>query len=153
MAVLVLATFFTGCNAVDSSGISQTQKAIYSSAPYNDGARRATIAQLETLIKEGKVVVVDVRDQASYDAAHIPGARVIPSGEILNHLQELPRDKTIITYCSWPEEHTSAGAVVALKSKGIENAAALLGGFQLWQREGKPVDRKKQIILPTNNAK
>jgi len=33
--------------------------------------------------------------------------------------------------------------VVALKSKGIENAAALLGGFNLWQKEGKPIDRKQ----------
>jgi len=32
--------------------------------------------------------------------------------------------------------------VVALKTKGIENAAALLGGFQLWQNEGKPVEKK-----------
>jgi rhodanese-related sulfurtransferase len=32
--------------------------------------------------------------------------------------------------------------VVALKSKGVENAAALLGGFNLWQKEGKPVEKK-----------
>jgi len=38
--------------------------------------------------------------------------------------------------------------VVALKSKGIENAAALLGGFQLWEKQQKPVDRKKQVIFP-----
>jgi 3-mercaptopyruvate sulfurtransferase SseA len=33
--------------------------------------------------------------------------------------------------------------VVALNQKGIQNVAALLGGFQLWQQEGKPVDKKK----------
>jgi len=33
--------------------------------------------------------------------------------------------------------------VVALKGKGIENAAALLGGFNLWQKEKKPIDKKK----------
>jgi len=33
--------------------------------------------------------------------------------------------------------------VVALKSKGINNAAALLGGFNLWQQEKKPIDRKQ----------
>jgi len=33
--------------------------------------------------------------------------------------------------------------VVALKSKGIENAAALLGGFNQWKNEGKPIDKKK----------
>jgi rhodanese-related sulfurtransferase len=33
--------------------------------------------------------------------------------------------------------------VVTLKSKGIENAAALLGGFQGWQNQGKPIEKKK----------
>jgi rhodanese-related sulfurtransferase len=32
--------------------------------------------------------------------------------------------------------------VVALKTKGIDNAAALLGGYNLWQKEGKPIDKK-----------
>jgi rhodanese-related sulfurtransferase len=31
---------------------------------------------------------------------HIPGAHLIPAGDILNHLNELPRNKTIVTYCS-----------------------------------------------------
>jgi 3-mercaptopyruvate sulfurtransferase SseA len=30
-----------------------------------------------------------------------------------------------------------------MKTKGIENAAALLGGFNEWQKEGLPVDRKQ----------
>jgi rhodanese-related sulfurtransferase len=34
--------------------------------------------------------------------------------------------------------------VVALKSKNITNAAALLGGFNEWQKEGLPVDKKKE---------
>jgi rhodanese-related sulfurtransferase len=32
--------------------------------------------------------------------------------------------------------------VVELKEKGIENAAALLGGFAGWQSAGLPVDSK-----------
>jgi 3-mercaptopyruvate sulfurtransferase SseA len=30
-----------------------------------------------------------------------------------------------------------------MKTKGIENAAALLGGFNEWLKEGLPVDRKQ----------
>jgi rhodanese-related sulfurtransferase len=55
---------------------------------------------LEAMLKNGEAIVVDVRNQASYDIGHIPGAKLIPSGEILNHVNELPRDKTIVTYCS-----------------------------------------------------
>jgi 3-mercaptopyruvate sulfurtransferase SseA len=32
--------------------------------------------------------------------------------------------------------------VAELKTKGIENAAALLGGFNAWQSAGLPVDAK-----------
>jgi rhodanese-related sulfurtransferase len=32
--------------------------------------------------------------------------------------------------------------VVALKTKGVENAVALLGGFNEWQRQGKPIEKK-----------
>jgi 3-mercaptopyruvate sulfurtransferase SseA len=33
--------------------------------------------------------------------------------------------------------------VVELKTKGIENAGALLGGFAAWQNAGLPVDTKE----------
>jgi rhodanese-related sulfurtransferase len=33
--------------------------------------------------------------------------------------------------------------VVNLKTKGIENAAALLGGFAAWESAGLPVDKKQ----------
>jgi rhodanese-related sulfurtransferase len=33
--------------------------------------------------------------------------------------------------------------VVNLKTKGIENAAALLGGFAAWEAAGLPVDKKQ----------
>ena len=67
---------------------------------YADGARRISIDEFEAMRQNGEVFVVDVRNQASYDAGHIPGARLIPAAEIANHLNELPRDKTIVTYCS-----------------------------------------------------
>jgi rhodanese-related sulfurtransferase len=33
--------------------------------------------------------------------------------------------------------------VVDLKAKGINNAAALLGGFAAWQKAGLPIDKKE----------
>jgi 3-mercaptopyruvate sulfurtransferase SseA len=99
--MFLTAVMLSSCNAVDTKVSSQ--KPANNASPetaYADGARRITITELETLLKEGKAFVVDVRNQASYDAGHIPGSRLIPSAEILNHLSELPRDKTIVTYCS-----------------------------------------------------
>jgi len=32
--------------------------------------------------------------------------------------------------------------VVALKTKGINNAAALLGGYNLWEQQKRPIEKK-----------
>ena len=101
ITALALAVLVTACS-LHGRGSSQAQQANPSptSTPYADGARRVTIEELEAMMKDGKVFLVDVRSQDAYDAAHIPGAKLIPSGEILNHLKELPSDKLIVTYCS-----------------------------------------------------
>lgn len=100
LAALMLAVVFSGCNAIHSKSLSQAQAPSPSPTTYPDGARRVTIPEMEALVKENKAVVIDVRNQESYDAGHIPGAKLIPSVDILNHLNELPKDKMIITYCS-----------------------------------------------------
>ena len=98
--VLTLALVFSACGLIHSKSKTDTQKAVAAATPYSDGARRVTIQELEELVKENKAVVIDVRTQDSYDAGHIPGAKLIPAGEIVNHINELPKDKLIITYCS-----------------------------------------------------
>ena|SRR5690242_16185353 len=99
--VLALALVFSACGLIHSKTKSDTQqKPVAAATPYPDGARRVTIDEMESLVKEGKAVVIDVRSQDAYDAGHIPGAKLIPAAEILNHLNELPKDKLIITYCS-----------------------------------------------------
>ena len=62
--------------------------------------RRITVDELKDLLAKNEAIVIDVRNQASYDAGHVKGARLIPVGEILNHVNELPKDKLIVTYCS-----------------------------------------------------
>lgn len=103
--ILIAIVILAACNANDHSSAFSDKKAKpgAGSGPetvYADGARRVTTDELEAMMKDGTAVVIDVRNQAAYDVAHIPGSRLIPAGEILNHINELPRDKTIVTYCS-----------------------------------------------------
>ena len=101
LITVLAAVMLAACNAVDVPVANNAPNPGNSPQTANaDGARRITIEEFEALMKEGKVFVVDVRNQAAYDLGHIPGARLIPSGEILNHVNDLPRDKTIVTYCS-----------------------------------------------------
>jgi len=98
--LMAAVAFLVACNAIDRVANSNTKKTVGPQTVYADGARRVTIDELEAMMKDGSAVVIDVRTQAAYDGGHIPGARLIPAGEIVNHINELPRDKTIVTYCS-----------------------------------------------------
>ena len=112
LAVGALATFvFFACNSTDKSASSSPAGVASSSKPASgqvtpattaphDGVRRMTVVELQDLLAKGQAVVVDVRNEASYKAGHIPGAKLIPTNEFLNRLDELPRDRTIVTYCS-----------------------------------------------------
>ena len=99
IAFLLAAVFLVACNSSNKQVATQTPPKP-AGTPYPDGAPRITIQELETLIAQGKAYIVDVRTQDSYAAAHIPNAVLIPSSEIVKHIKELPRDKTIVTYCS-----------------------------------------------------
>jgi 3-mercaptopyruvate sulfurtransferase SseA len=101
LVIFAAAAVIDACNAVDhvannnKKPVSQGVETVYA-----DGARRVTIDEMEAMVKDGTAIVIDVRNQAAYDQGHIPGSRLIPAGEIVNHISELPRDKTIVTYCT-----------------------------------------------------
>ena len=42
--------------------------------------------------------LIDVRQPKEYERGHIPGARLIPVGELSDRMQELDPDKPTITY-------------------------------------------------------
>jgi sulfur-carrier protein adenylyltransferase/sulfurtransferase len=47
---------------------------------------------------DGQVVFLDVRQPKEYVQGHLPGAKLIPLGELENRLEELEKDKPIIIY-------------------------------------------------------
>ena len=69
-------------------------------AVHSDGARRITMAEVQDLLSKGQAYVVDVRNEAAYKTGHVRGAKLIPYDQIVARIKELPRDKTIVTYCS-----------------------------------------------------
>ena len=105
---LILATtvFLISCNGVDNiarNNVPKPPTTIVTPTPnptYADGVRRVTTDELEAMMKNGEVFVADVLNQAMYDQGHIPGAKLIPVGDVANRSNEFPRDKLIVTYCS-----------------------------------------------------
>jgi predicted sulfurtransferase len=102
--ILFVAVAFAACNSVHSNGNSSTNTPTtptpVARQVTNDSIPRISTADLEDLMKQGKVVVVDVRNKDMYDRGHIRGAKLIPLNEVGERTKELPRDKKIVTYCS-----------------------------------------------------
>jgi Rhodanese-like domain len=112
-AIILAALAFVGCNSRDGSGSaarSSSSSSNSGSSPGSvagpttsmpgDGVRRITTAELRDALEKGTAIVVDVRSPESYKQAHIKGALSIPEAEIASRKDELPRDKTIVLYCS-----------------------------------------------------
>jgi predicted sulfurtransferase len=99
VSALVLVIVLTGCNSNEKPKVAAKTPAA-APAQVDDHVRRITPEELKAEIARNDVVIVDVRGEAAYKAGHIKGARLIPSTEILAHVDELPRDKMIVTYCS-----------------------------------------------------
>jgi predicted sulfurtransferase len=102
--ILFVALTFAACNAVDTNPVGQvnngTSPTPAHAAQPADSIKRVTPAELDQLMKDGKVVIVDVRNQDMYDAGHIRGSRLIPLQDVDKRANELPRDKLIVAYCS-----------------------------------------------------
>jgi rhodanese-related sulfurtransferase len=106
----------------------------------SDGANRITLAGAKKHFDDGDAVFIDTRSESAYQQEHIKGSINVTMQNLEEKLKDLPKNKRIIAYCSWREEHTSAGLVLKLKEKGITNAYALIGGTQAWVNAKYPTE-------------
>jgi sulfur-carrier protein adenylyltransferase/sulfurtransferase len=47
---------------------------------------------------EGSYTLLDVRQPSEYEQEHLPGAKLIPLGQLGDSLKEIDKDKPVITY-------------------------------------------------------
>ena len=106
-----------------------------------EAAAGATIlaTELKAKMDSGEdFLLVDVREPAEWEIMQIPGAVLIPKGEILNGnaLSELPMDREIVLYCKTGIR--SAESLAALKAAGLTNSVHVQGGVIAWQAQVDP---------------
>jgi sulfur-carrier protein adenylyltransferase/sulfurtransferase len=103
--------------------------------------------------KTGEFLLLDVRQPVEYEAGHIPGAMLIPLGELEARQAELDRSKKIIVYCR--SGHRSMAAAIALCGLGFKGVHQLNGGILNWPYEtitGIPKARP-ELITGTASSK
>lgn len=104
-----------------------------------DDVPRMTIDEFRAAATRGEVVAIDVRGNVPYSYGHIEGAVSIPLGLIASKGGELPRDKTLVAYCTCAAEELSIRAARELRKLGFTRVAALTGGYAAWVGAGHPV--------------
>lgn len=85
-------------------------------------------------------VVIDVREPAEFDAAHLPGAVSIPRGMLeFKTDQPVLADKTaeVLLYCKTGGR--SALAALNLQRLGYTNVRSMSGGIDAWVSQGQAV--------------
>jgi rhodanese-related sulfurtransferase len=83
--------------------------------------------------------VLDVREPWEYAEGHVPGAHLVPLGELEERVGELPRDRPVYSICHSGQR--SLAAAVFLLSEGFSEVSNVDGGTSAWIERGFPVDR------------
>jgi thiosulfate/3-mercaptopyruvate sulfurtransferase len=97
--------------------------------------KRIGIEGARELLKRDDVAVLDVRDAASYQKAHIASALWMSERNLHEVLSGTPKDKPVLIYCY----HGNASQAYAniFTDFGFRDVYSLDGGFEHWSQTQK----------------
>ncbi len=78
--------------------------------------------------------ILDVREPSEWNQFHIPGATLIPLGDLPNRLNEVPKDREVVVVCR--TGHRSAQGRDILLNAGYTKVTSMAGGMTQWQAQG-----------------
>ncbi len=93
------------------------------------------IDQLAGAVRSG-AAIVDVREPGEYVVGHVPGAVLIPMGQLPRRTAELDRNAPVYVVCA--SGNRSATMTGFLRSAGFD-AYSVADGTSGWARSGRPV--------------
>jgi len=93
----------------------------------------------QRLAAEPAPYLLDVREPWEYQEGHVPGAQLIPLGELEQRVKEVPRDRPILAIChSGQRSLAAAGYLLQLGYNSVSNVD---GGTAAWIERGFPVEK------------
>ncbi len=129
MILLSLSIFLTACS-------SPTPAAPAAAAPA--GTWTEISIQQAAERRTAGAFMLDVREPDEWQQIHIPGATLIPLGELPQRLGELPKDQEIVVVCR-SGNRSQAGAEILAKA-GFSGVTSMAGGMNQWSAAGLPVE-------------
>ena len=103
-------------------------------------ARSIAPTDAQALLKQrNNVYLLDVRTPQEFQQGRLAGARLIPIDQIVQRLDELPKDRPILVYCAVGSR--SAQVFSFLARRGYAEVYNLDGGIYAWAAQGYPIVR------------
>ncbi len=99
--------------------------------------RETDIAGLQAALDEGHTLI-DVREPQEYAEAHVPGAVLIPMGQLAARLSEVPKDGPVYVICRTGNRSGQMGPL--LDAHGYDSIN-VLGGTAAWVQAGHAYDQ------------
>ncbi len=103
--------------------------------------RHVDAAAADKLIREQKVVILDLRTPEEFKAGHIAGATNLNynAADFSQQLSRLDKDRTYLIHCA--SGGRSSAALPTFKKLKFQSIVHLDGGLRAWQKAGKPVEK------------
>lgn len=99
----------------------------------------------QTLLKSGKIEVIDVREPADWARGHLPGARLVTLAELRENTEaHLGRDGVLFVCAAGVRSETAAR--IAL-DHGLTQVYSLIGGTQSWTKAGLPLTAELGVAV------
>ncbi len=127
-----------GLRRVAERNSAEVDRVVRSYFQSRDDLEAVTRKELRRRLREGGVIVLDVRPEDEFALGHVPGALNVPLRALKARLRELDPAHEIIAYCRGPYCVLSYEAVAALRALGYR-ARRLEDGLPEWRAAGLPV--------------
>jgi len=92
---------------------------------------RISVDVANAMITEGSALIVDVRDEQSYAASHVPNAVHLSNESVSQFVDSADTALPVVVYCY--HCNSSQGAEAFLNEIGFEKTFSVDGGFEAWQ--------------------
>lgn len=96
------------------------------------------INKVKALGKEQQALLVDVREPKEYASGHIPGAVNLPLRSLTDNLNQIPKTRPTILYCS--TGYRTAMGVIALQMLGYDNVRGFPPSIEGWKAAGEQLE-------------
>jgi hydroxyacylglutathione hydrolase len=92
------------------------------------------LIQPEELAGFDAAMVLDVRNKTEHKAGHIPGSHQLSGGRVMWHLDELPANGTIVTYCQSGVRNSVAASALRRAGYDVVELDGSYAAWSMWQQ-------------------